>query len=114
MAQEACPFATLAWSVLAATEPGSQAPSLVAVTRALMERERVFACLIDGRRFDCGTKLVYLEAQFAFAQKRSDLWNGLQQRLAELLVHEDGSHDRATNAALTGAATGSQLPTPGS
>jgi UTP--glucose-1-phosphate uridylyltransferase len=107
-------FTPAVWSVLAATEPGSQAPSLVAVTRALMERERVFACLIDGRRFDCGTKLGYLEAQFAFAQKRSDLWNGLQQRLAELLVHEDGSHDRATNAALTSAATGSQLPTPGS
>jgi hypothetical protein len=79
-----------------------------------MERERVFACLIDGRRFDCGSKLGYLEAQFAFAQKRSDLWNGLQQRLADLLVHEGGSPDRATTAALTGTTTGSQLPTPGS
>jgi UTP--glucose-1-phosphate uridylyltransferase len=107
-------FTAAVWNVLAAPKPPSQAPSLVAVTRALMERERVFACLIDGRRFDCGSKLGYLEAQFAFAQKRSDLWNGLQQRLADLLVHEGGSPDRATTAALTGTTTGSQLPTPGS
>ena len=47
--------------------------------RALMEREHVFACLVEGRHFDCGTKLGYLEAQFAFARKRAELWAGLRR-----------------------------------
>jgi len=62
--------------------------------RALMECERVFACLIDGRRFDCGTKVGFLEAQFAFAQKRRELWPTLQRRLGPLLAQRP-SRDRA-------------------
>ena len=54
-----------------------------------MEHERVFACLIDGRRFDCGSKLGFLEAQFAFAQKRGELWNGLRQSLGDLLLRAE-------------------------
>ena len=69
-------------------------PMLAATTRALMERERVFACLVDGQRFDCGTKLGFLEAQFAFAQKRRELWPGLRTRLDHLLT--DGSARETT------------------
>jgi UTP--glucose-1-phosphate uridylyltransferase len=65
-------------------------PMLAATTRALMERERVFACVIDGYRFDCGTKLGFLEAQVAFAQKRRELWPGLRSRLGHLLSDDDG------------------------
>jgi hypothetical protein len=54
-----------------------------------MEHERVFACLVEGRRFDCGSKLGFLEAQFAFAQKRGELWSGLRQSLGDLLAHAD-------------------------
>ena len=64
-------------------------PMLAMTIRALMERERVFACLVDGHRFDCGTKLGFLEAQFAFAQKRRELWPGLRRSLDHLLADED-------------------------
>jgi UTP--glucose-1-phosphate uridylyltransferase len=60
-------------------------PMLARSVHALMEREHLFACLVDGRRFDCGSKLGYLEAQFAFAQKRHELWPGLRRSLAQLL-----------------------------
>jgi UTP--glucose-1-phosphate uridylyltransferase len=61
-------------------------PMLTATVRALMERERVFACLVEGKRFDCGTKLGFLEAQFAFAQKHHELWPGLRRSLGHLLA----------------------------
>jgi UTP--glucose-1-phosphate uridylyltransferase len=60
-------------------------PFLARTVRALMERERVFACLVEGTRFDCGSKLGFLEAQFAFARKRRDLWPNLSSRIAHLL-----------------------------
>jgi hypothetical protein len=68
-----------------------------------MERERVFACLVEGRRFDCGSKLGFLEAQFAFAQKRGDLWSGLRQSLGDLLARTDVPPPAAT-AILTASA----------
>jgi UTP--glucose-1-phosphate uridylyltransferase len=63
-------------------------PMLATTVRALMERERVFACLVDGHRFDCGTKLGFLEAQFAYAQKHVELWPGLRRTLDHLLSHK--------------------------
>ena len=60
-------------------------PMLAKTIRVLIERERVFACMVDGQRFDCGTKLGFLEAQFAFAQKHLELWPGLRRSLDHLL-----------------------------
>ena len=80
--------------------------TLVRSIRALMERERVFACLLDGRRFDCGSKVGFLEAQFAFAQKRRELWPTLQRRLGPLLAQrpsrerEPAIGDAASTAAI--------------
>jgi len=81
-------FTPALWQVLddASLDKGAALP---AVIRALMEHERVFACLVEGRRFDCGSKLGFLEAQFAFAQKRGELWSGLRQSLGDLLAHAD-------------------------
>ena len=80
-----------------------ESAALPAAIRALMERERVFACLVEGRRFDCGSKLGFLEAQFAFAQKRGELWSGLRQSLGDLLAHADAPPPVAT-AMLTASA----------
>lgn len=85
---------------------GGRGASLLTAIRALMERERVFACLLEGRRYDCGSKLGFLEAQFAFAQKRSELWNGLRQSLDSLLIQGPAAREPAPPAALTSAATG--------
>ena len=66
---------------------------LAATVRRLLDHERVFTCLVEGRRFDCGTKLGFLEAQFAFAHKRSELWPGLRESLGHLLADEANPHD---------------------
>jgi len=73
-------FTAEAWSALEDVASARSSDfSLVGAIRRLMLHERVFACLIDGRRFDCGSKLGFLEAQVAFARKRPDLWNDLQR-----------------------------------
>ena len=74
-------------------------PMLAHTIRALMERERVFGCLVEGQRFDCGTKVGFLEAQFAFAQKRHELWPGLQRRLGHLLARGKTQRDPRSAAA---------------
>ncbi|HET8877678.1 MAG TPA: sugar phosphate nucleotidyltransferase, partial [Casimicrobiaceae bacterium] len=78
-------------------------PMLAKTVRALVERERVFACLVDGQRFDCGTKLGFLEAQFAFAQKHLELWPGLRRRLDHLLADKAAPVEAPTAASSTGA-----------
>ena len=78
-------------------------PMLAKTLRALMERERVFACLVEGQRFDCGTKLGFLEAQFAFAQKHLELWPGLRRRLDHLLADKAAPVEPPTAASSTGA-----------
>jgi UTP--glucose-1-phosphate uridylyltransferase len=75
-------FTPSAWSAFdRAADTGLAGPPLVAAIRKLMERERVFACVIEGRRHDCGTRLGYLEAQIAFAKKRPELWTTVQRQL---------------------------------
>ena len=69
-------------------------PDLTHTVRALMERERVFACVLEGRRFDCNSKIGFLEAQFAFAQKRRELWPGLARSLGGLLGHKTTARER--------------------
>jgi UTP--glucose-1-phosphate uridylyltransferase len=79
--------------------------SLAAAIRRLMDRERVLACVIDGERFDCATKLGFLEAQFAFAAKRQELWRPLRERLTARLgnpvsTHRERAHTGDTTAAI--------------
>jgi UTP--glucose-1-phosphate uridylyltransferase len=78
-------------------------PMLAATVRALMERERVFACLVEGKRFDCGTKLGFLEAQFAFAQKHHELWPGLRRSLGHLLADKPAPVEAPTVASSASA-----------
>ncbi len=90
-------FTSAIWDAIDTATDGT----LVNAIRALMERERVFACLIDGRRFDCGNKLGFMEAQFAFAQKRAELWSGLQRSLAEILDKGPGVREHGPAPSLT-------------
>jgi UTP--glucose-1-phosphate uridylyltransferase len=102
-------FTPAIWSALERTVRADSDASLINAIRALMEQERVFACVLDGRRFDCGTKLGFLEAQFAFAQKRRDLWNGLRRSLDDLLLQPPSPREHA-RAALTSDAADSVAP----
>jgi len=40
----------------------------------------------DGRRFDCGDKVGFLEANLAFALDRDDMREALKSRIGELLL----------------------------
>ena len=47
-------------------------------------REKVYGYEFEGKRFDCGTRLGLLEATINFADKRSDLQDGLRKIIKEL------------------------------
>ncbi len=47
----------------------------------LLEEQRFFGCRFEGRRFDCGDRLGYLEAIVALAMEREDLAAGLHATL---------------------------------
>ena len=75
-------FTRAAWqSFEHAANAGASGSPLVAAIRNLMLRERVFACVIDGRRYDCGSRLGYVDAQIAFAKKRPEFWSAMQNGL---------------------------------
>jgi UTP--glucose-1-phosphate uridylyltransferase len=74
-------FTPAVWRVLARGDD----PFLARTVRALMDREPVFACLVEGTRYDCGSKLGFLEAQFAYARKSDELWSNLSIRIGHLL-----------------------------
>ena len=40
---------------------------------ALMKEEAVMSCLYDGTRYDCGSKLGYLQATFALGRKHPEV-----------------------------------------
>jgi UTP--glucose-1-phosphate uridylyltransferase len=51
----------------------------------LIKEELITACLFEGKRFDCGSKLGFLEATIAYALRRPDLGPALRERLTALL-----------------------------
>lgn len=48
---------------------------------ALLTDEQVYALQFEGKRYDCGTKLGYLEATLAYALKHPELANDFKQSL---------------------------------
>jgi UTP--glucose-1-phosphate uridylyltransferase len=52
---------------------------------ALMERQDFYACVYEGRSFDCGSKIGFLTANAAFALAREDLAPAFRAELQRLL-----------------------------
>ena len=52
--------------------------------RALLKREKVYACVYEGRRHDTGDKLGFLKATVEFALKRDDLGGPFRDYLKTL------------------------------
>ncbi len=52
--------------------------------RALLQREKIYGYVFDGKRHDTGDKLGFLKATVEFALKRSDLGGPLRQYLKSL------------------------------
>ncbi|MBS3799755.1 MAG: UTP--glucose-1-phosphate uridylyltransferase, partial [Thioalkalivibrio sp.] len=62
------------FDLLATQEPGAGGEiQLTDAIARLLERERVTAFNFEGRRFDCGSKIGYLQATVEFALSHPDL-----------------------------------------
>jgi UTP--glucose-1-phosphate uridylyltransferase len=81
-----CIFTPAVWRAVAGI-PGDGPPAALSrLLAALLPHERVHACRLSGRRYDCGTKLGYLEAQLAYARKRPELWPHLRDSLESMIA----------------------------
>lgn len=54
----------------------------------LIGKQPFSGTLFEGRRFDCGDKLGFLEATIAFALERDDMRQALKSRIGDLLLAE--------------------------
>jgi UTP--glucose-1-phosphate uridylyltransferase len=52
---------------------------------ALLKKEKVFAYEFEGTRYDCGSKLGYLQATVALGMKHHEVGAAFQQHLRALL-----------------------------
>ena len=55
----------------------------------LLKYESVFACPVQGRRYDCGSRMGFLEATLSFALQRADLKQRLQALLNEMVNEQE-------------------------
>ncbi|HTR27067.1 MAG TPA: UTP--glucose-1-phosphate uridylyltransferase GalU [Terriglobales bacterium] len=54
--------------------------------RALLKKEKMYACVYEGRRHDTGDKLGFLKATVEFALKREDLGGAFREYLKTLKI----------------------------
>jgi UTP--glucose-1-phosphate uridylyltransferase len=74
------------FSLLENTQHGSGGEiQLTDAIADLLAHEKVYAYQFEGKRYDCGTKLGYLEATVAYALKHPELAEGFRASLAELV-----------------------------
>jgi UTP--glucose-1-phosphate uridylyltransferase len=72
--------------LLAATPPGKDGEIwLVDAIAALIKEQPIFALEFEGRRYDAGNKLEYLQASIDFALQRPDLAESLRAYLADIV-----------------------------
>jgi len=93
------------WRALEALPPGAGGEiQLTDAIAALLATETVVAGRFNGRRYDCGSTLGFLEAQMAYARKNPVLWRDLRQAVAPMF--RSGARN-ATAAMSTDADAGS-------
>jgi len=75
------------FDILKATERGAGGEiQLTDGIAALRKREQVYAYSFEGKRYDCGSKIGYLEATVEYALKHEDLADEFRQFLRQLVV----------------------------
>jgi UTP--glucose-1-phosphate uridylyltransferase len=75
------------FSLLENTQRGSGGEiQLTDAIAALLAHEKVYAYRFDGKRYDCGSKLGYLEATVAYALKHPELADDFKQSMTELFA----------------------------
>lgn len=81
------------FSIIENTPPGKQGEvQLTDALRSLMCKDGLYACKIDGLRFDIGDKLGYIKATIGLALTRSDMKVDVLQYLHEILESEEREH----------------------
>jgi len=100
-----CVFTPAMWDALALAQAKGTETSLVDGIAALVEREPVYTCELHGRRYDCATKVGYLEAQIAYARKRPELWRELQGSVQALVDPDVAVVSPARDARASSLAT---------
>jgi len=78
-------FTPAMWDALARAQDGRPETSIADGIASLVTHEAVHTCMLSGRRYDCGSKVGYLEAQIAYARKRPELWSALQESVQALV-----------------------------
>jgi UTP--glucose-1-phosphate uridylyltransferase len=77
------------FAILAETPPGKDGEVwLVDAIETLLQEEPVFAVEFEGKRYDAGNKLEFLQATIDFALRRPDLGPGLRAYLKSVLSPE--------------------------
>jgi UTP--glucose-1-phosphate uridylyltransferase len=94
-------FTPAIWPALEEVQAAAGEASYAAGVAALLAREPVFACEVSGRRYDCGSKLGYLEAQLAYARKRPELWRELRSSMASMIGTLPGARSSRTPVAAS-------------
>lgn len=75
------------FGILANTIPGAGGEiQLTDALKELARRKTMYAYHFDGKRYDVGDKLGYLEATVEFALRRNDLAEGFQRYLKEIVA----------------------------
>lgn len=73
------------FKILANTKPGKGGEiQLTDALKSLMHSEAMYACAFEGRRYDVGDKLGFLEATVEYALQRDDLKNAFSDYLKGL------------------------------
>jgi UTP--glucose-1-phosphate uridylyltransferase len=101
-----CVFTPAIWPALAGAQSGRERLSLADAVGLLLTRETVRACEIGGHRYDCRTKLGYLQAQLAYARKRPELWRQLRESI-EAMIEPPIGHRSPRYVARSGSLTSS-------
>lgn len=74
------------FSTLDQTRPGKDREvQLTDALRAMAHREKVYAYAFEGKRYDIGNKLGYLQATVEFALRREDLNRPFKAYLKEIM-----------------------------
>lgn len=75
------------FATLEKTQKGTDGEiQLTDAINALLYEESIIACPIRGRRFDCGSRMGFLEATLSFALKRPELEKRLKAYLTEIIA----------------------------
>lgn len=75
------------FAILEKTHAGASGEiQLTDAINKLLDTQKIYGCIFEGKRFDCGSKLGYLEATLAYALKHPELKDDFTALLAKFKI----------------------------